>query len=104
MARQRERAREPHPDPRIEAELQRILSLRLMISGKEALIVRDHEQVASLRARLARHPHWNAASYQREQVDRLLEEIGGIEAEILTLHDEIKARLDLISDVDLTAL
>lgn len=98
------RPREPHPDPRIEAKLQRILSLRKMVADKEALVGQDHQQVTSLRAKIEAHPNWDRASYQREQIERLLDEIGEMEAEIRNLHDEIETRLAGIDDMDLTAL
>jgi hypothetical protein len=99
-----ERPRDPHPDPRIEAQLQRILSIRRMIAGKHELIDQDREQIASLRAKVEKHPQFDRAKYQREQIGALLGEVGKTEAEILKLHDEIGARLDEISDADLTAL
>ena len=105
MTRQRSvPAREPHPDPRIEAQLQRILSIRTMSAGKEALIVRDRAEVAALRATIAKHPTWDGLTRRQDQVVVLLKEVAGVEAEILKLHDEIEARLSQISDVDLTAL
>ena len=97
-------AREPHPDPRIEAQLQRILSERRMIAGKEELIERDRAEIAMLRAVITKHPNWDGLKRRQDQVAVLLAEIHATEAEILRLHDEIEARIDKISDPDLTAL
>lgn len=98
------RAREPHPDARIEAQLQRILSIRAMIADKEALAAQTRTQIQDLQEKLARHPQWSRARYQQDQIERLLEATDALEAEILELHDQIEARLGEISDVDLTAL
>lgn len=97
-------AREPHPDPRIEARLQRILSLRKIIAGKEALVERDRAQITSLRATIAKHPSWDGLRQRKTQVTELLREIIEVEADILKLHDDIEERLGEISDMDLTAL
>lgn len=96
--------RRPHPDPRIEAQLQRILSMQAMIARQHELITRDHEQITSLRAKVEKRPHWTRAPDQRKQVERLLAEIRQVEAEILKLHDKIEARMNEISDADLSAL
>jgi hypothetical protein len=105
MARKpRETPREPHHDPRMELQLQRILSLQKMIRDKEDLISRDHEQVRLLRETVAKHPVWNGTEERQDQIVLLLAEIKDVEAEILTLHAEIESRAGDISDIDLAAL
>ena len=96
--------REPHPDPRIEAQLQRILSIRTMITGKEALVARDRDEIARMRATMAKHPNREGHHRRREQIEALQAEIADAEAEVLKLHDDIEARLGEIADADLTAL
>ena len=96
--------RRPHPDARIETELQRILSLRKAIARKEALLDGDQAQLATLRATVAKHPTWDGHYLRQRQIETLLAEIAPLEAEVAKLHDEIAERVGRIDDADLTYL
>ena len=104
--RRREQAspRQPHPDARVEAELQRILSLRAVIARKEALLASDHVQVTDLRRKVFLHPNWDDAPAWRTMIAALQEEAEQVEAEVAKLHDEIATRIGKIDDSDLAWL
>jgi Mg2+ and Co2+ transporter CorA len=92
--RKEQHARNPHPDARIEAELQRIISLRKAVTRKEELLASDHEQIAGMRERVSRRPTWDAA----QPVTQTLE------LQITQLHDDIAARIAKLDDADLAWL
>ena len=96
--------RRPHPDPRVEAELQRIISLRKAIARKEDLAARNHDQIAALRETVAKHPTWSGHLDRQEQIVTLLEETGDLDAEVTGLHDEIAKRITALSDTDIAYL
>jgi uncharacterized coiled-coil DUF342 family protein len=97
-------ARRPHPDPRVEAELQRILSLRKAITRKEDLAGRNHQQITALRQTVAKHPTWDGTRQRHEQIDALLNETDDLDGEITELHDEIAKRITALSDTDVAYL
>lgn len=97
-------ARSPHPDARIEAELQSILSLRSVIARKEALLSTNAQQITTLRANLIRHPTWDHAVEWRKNAAFLQRETAQVEAEVRAQHDEIRALMDKIDDTDLAYL
>jgi hypothetical protein len=94
----------PHPDPRIEAELQRITSLRKVIARREDLLDADHRQITDLRDTVSRHPTWDGTLGRRQQITGLLDETHALEAEIVKLHDEIAERIARLSDTDVAWL
>lgn len=96
--------RRPHPDASTEIRLQRIVSLRLAIARKEALLAADQEQLAGLRQTVARHPNWDGSFDRQHQITTLLGEISELEEAVAGLHDEIAARAEGLSDVDLAYL
>ena len=96
--------RRPHPDARIEAELQRILSLQKAILRKDELLAADHQQIADLRHTVTRHPTWDGDLSRRERIAELLAEADDLEAEVAKLHDDIAARISALSDTDLAYL
>jgi Mg2+ and Co2+ transporter CorA len=97
-------ARNPHPDARIEAELQRIISLRKAVTRKEELLASDHEQIAGMRERVSRRPTWDAAQPVKQQIADLLAETQTLELQITQLHDDIAARIAKLDDADLAWL
>lgn len=96
--------RKPHPDARIEAELQRIISLRKAVTRKEELLARDHQQIAGMRERLSRRPTWDAAKPVKQQIADLLEETQTLELQVAQLHDDIADRIGKLDDTDLAWL
>jgi hypothetical protein len=70
----------------------------------KALLAADHEQVAALRATVAKHPGWDNTAGRKEQIAHLLEEMQPLDAEVVKLHDEIAARIGKIDDSDLAWL
>ena len=96
--------RRPHPDARIESELQRIISLRDAIARKEDLAAANHQQVTALRGTVAKHPAWVSTRQRQEQIDTLLNETDDLDDEITELHDEIAKRITALSDTDLAYL
>lgn len=97
-------SRQPHPDASTEIRLQRIVSLRLAVARKEALLAEDQEQLAGLRQTVARHPNWDGHGKRQQQITTLPGEIGMLEEAVAGLHDDIAARAEGLSDVDLAYL
>jgi len=96
--------REPHPVAGTEIRLQRILSLRLAIARKEALLASDQEQLTALRRTVTQHPNWDGHDLRQGQIGILLAEIASLEAEVPKLHDDIAASAGGLDDVDLSYL
>jgi hypothetical protein len=107
--------RRPHPDARIEAELQRIISLRSTAARKESLIGEYGAEIGRL------HDQLRAASRKNmdnnlyggflanidpleRRVASLQGEMRKLEAEVGQVHDEIGKRIELLSDTDLAYL
>ena len=96
--------RQPHPDGSIEVQLQRILSLRLAVARKEALLASDQQQLRGLREKVADHPTWDGHHERLTQIQVLLDEMAGLEADVAQLHDDIAAHADKLSQIDLSYL
>jgi hypothetical protein len=80
----------PHPDPRVEAELRRILSLRQAVGARERTLRSTHRSLRGTSVPEVRAAYAN--------------EIRGVEDEIVGLHDEIAKRIAALSDTDLAYL
>lgn len=96
--------RKPHPDARVEVELQRIISLRKVIARKEDLLASDHKQLDALRDTVTRHPTWDGHTRRQQQIRTLLDETQVLDAEVAKLHDDIAARVSVLTDTDLAYL
>jgi adenosyl cobinamide kinase/adenosyl cobinamide phosphate guanylyltransferase len=92
--------RQPHPDPRTEAELQRIISLRLSVARKEGLIERDLLEIDKLRTTYRQKANWSSSERWRQQADELSAEVQRLEAEVVAAHEEIGKRIDELSPAD----
>jgi predicted phage-related endonuclease len=96
--------RRPHPDPCLETELQRILSMRAAIARKEAALKDIQETVKYLRYD-ARFDPKSAGTVQRfKQIERYRRETRELEREISRLHEEIEKRCAALDVVDLAYL
>ena len=100
----RERAREPHPDPAIELQLQEILDLRASIGRRAALIEQYREEIADLHedARYDKSPERTKIFYER--ADQLDEKIRALEGEIEPVHERIRELQGKIGPDDLAFL
>lgn len=96
--------RRSHPDPRKEAILQRIMSLRAAVARKEALAAADQAAVLKLRRRISRRTASLSAPDWRRQAERLLAEIKTLDGEIAAAHEEIGQWMDKVDDLDLAWL
>jgi chromosome segregation ATPase len=94
----------PHPDPRVEAELQRIISLRRALDRREAQLDADTDSVRILRRRLRRDADAGEVPQWQQQIADLREEIERLEAEVAGLHDQVEKRIGTLDDTDLTYL
>jgi hypothetical protein len=96
--------RKPHPDARIEAELQRIISLRKVIARKEAQLEQNAEGIERIRNVMRGNSGsaWN--SPRAREADALQRESAQLEAEVTKLHDEIAERIAARDDTDLAWL
>jgi hypothetical protein len=96
--------RKPHPDAVIEAELQRIISLRRAVERKEALLGHDAEDLRKIREVMRRNAGSEFNPGRKIDTDVLIAEMAALEAEVVKLHDEIAARMSAIHDSDLAWL
>ena len=104
--RRRQPVREPHPDPRVETELQRIISLRAAVTRKEQVATATAGEVAKAEhesARISFHGKTDCASYANRAKD-LRATADRTETEITQLHDEIAKRIAALNDDDLSYL
>jgi hypothetical protein len=88
-----EKSRQPHPDPMVETQLQRILSLRKLVALKEDLTARDYEEMRQLRRKFRRRIALDGLSAKAclQQADALQQEVKVLADEIARAHDEIAA-------------
>lgn len=99
----RARERRPHPDPRIEAELQRIISLRRQIGRYEesaATAAREASEADRQSRRVSYHGPQTAAGYVGRAED-LRKVAAEADEKITALHEEIAKRISALSDEDL---
>lgn len=96
--------RRPHPDARIEAEMQRIISLRRAIARKETQL---DENDNNLR-RICKEMRINSGSAHNPEraaeADNIRSDSASLEAEVAKLHDEIAERIGRLEDTDLAWL
>lgn len=112
--------RQPHPDPRIELELQRILSARAVIARAEERIALSHMEIESARDQQDyASSHLRTNSYrgdpelrvyeaqmraQRERIAGTAGSISDAEQLIAAMYDQIAELTAKLADVDLTYL
>lgn len=93
--------RKPHPDSRVEAELQRVLSLQRAIERTERRIEDIRGQRLSLEELAERRYSGGStviANNLTRQSATLREERDALEAQLPLLHDEIAKRLAELGD------
>lgn len=99
--------RTPHPDPRMEARLHRIIALRESAARKEALSRQYADEIGKLSEEYRKQAGWGnaegAASMETRLKD-LQQESRQLEGEIAGIHDEIAGRTAELSDTDLAYL
>lgn len=93
--------RRPHPDPRVEAQLQRVLSLQQVVARGNTLLDQYHADVAGLQARIGKRPASDGASGWRRQVRHLNSEIARLNEEVRDTHDQVDALMQQLSDDEL---
>lgn len=99
--------REPHPEPRMEARLQRIVALRESAARKEALSRQYAAEIGNLSAAYrneARSGNLGRAAALETRLKDLQQETRHLEGEIGTIHDQIAERTAELSDTDLSYL
>jgi predicted nucleic acid-binding Zn-ribbon protein len=99
--------RQPHPDPRMEARLQRIVALRESAARKGDLSRQYAGEIGKL-SKGYRNRAFNGYPASAGDLERRLNALQGelrqVEAEIGRIHDEIAARTAELSDTDLAYL
>jgi predicted nucleic acid-binding Zn-ribbon protein len=100
----RKQAREPHPDPAIELQLQEILDLRDRIDRRAELIKQYRKTIADLTedARFEKSTERDKLLYER--ADQLDEKIRALEGEIEPVHERIRELQGKMSPDDLAFL
>jgi hypothetical protein len=92
--------RRPHPDPLIEAALQRIIVLRRMSEEKEKQARHDRRRIRKLDRVLARRRGIDFSGRAR-LADTLRQEVRDVEREILDLQDAITDQVNELAADDL---
>lgn len=99
--------RRPHPDPRTETRLQRIIALRESADRKSTLIGQYTTEIGKLsnayRSETVNSYHSNAAKLESRLKD-LQAEIRQLETEIDGIHEDIARRTAELSETDLSYL
>jgi septal ring factor EnvC (AmiA/AmiB activator) len=99
--------RTPHPDPQVEAGLQRIISLR-EAAGRQGDLARQYAgEIAVLsgqyRKQLSHGYQWKAKSLER-RIKSLQHDIRTLEEEISRINDEVIKYTAELDDTDLSYL
>lgn len=92
-------ARQPHPDARIEAELQRVLALQRSAARTEAVIDRLNSEAGKMDTYARKHPHlYGSAEGSSARAQELRDEAAEQEERVAKLHDEIAKRLEALGE------
>ena len=100
----RGRDREPHPDPAIELQLQKILDLQASTGRRTALIEQYREDIADLHKDARYHDDNERTKILYERADQLDEKIRALEGDIAPVHEQIRDLQGKISPDDLAFL
>lgn len=93
--------RRPHPDPRVEARLQQVISLRRACARNEQLLDQYRDDTGRINRYLRDHPHYDGAPHRHDQITRLQAETARLNAETADLHERIGKVLEQLSDDEL---
>lgn len=94
--------RRAHPDPRVEVQLQRIISLRRAAQRNEDQLDEFQQELGHANRTAARNPGGSDTKrYRLREIDRLNEEITRLNRETADLHDQIGALCDKLTADDL---
>jgi len=99
--------RQPHPDPRMESRLQRIIALRESAARKEDLSRQYAEEIGRLSAAYRKQARlgWGArAGDMEKRLKDLQSDTRQLEDEFGRVHDDIAERTAELSDTDLSYL
>jgi hypothetical protein len=94
-------SRRPHPDPAVETELQRIISLQRAAARKEDEMDQLQGNINMLNTAMRRDPGaFDSNNDRRKQLSLHKSRISELEADVFRIHDEIASRLRPISEDD----
>lgn len=99
-----EMPRTPHPNPAVEAQLQRILSAQAAIRRRQAEADAHAAQLAAAAEQTRRRPGWTKTARMEDDAVRVRAQLADLEAQIGALHDEVGAQMDKIGPDDLAYL
>jgi hypothetical protein len=94
-------ARQPASDPRVEAQLQQVISLRRAAGRNETALDQCAGGIAELTDTMVRHPTSAGHMERRYEVERLQREIGRLNRETAEYHAQIQEIIAKLSDDDL---
>ena len=94
-------SRTPHPDPRVEVQLQQLPSLRRAAERNERLLDEHHSNQAHVSRAIARNSGSDCNPERAREIDRLSHEIGRLNAETAELHAQVQELCAKVSDEDL---
>jgi hypothetical protein len=93
--------RKPHPDPRVEAQLQYILSLYAAVSRTSQRIADITKAQKKLDGILRRNAGSSDTYTRQNQANELRDERARLEQSVRELHEQITTRLAALGDDDL---
>lgn len=105
--REKTKRRQPHPDPRIEVQLQRIIALRESAARKAALSVQYASEIEKVSANyryVTSNGYLTRVPDIKTQLRDLQTELRQVEEEITAVHASISGLLMSLSDTDLSYL
>lgn len=105
--REKTKRRQPHPDPRVEVQLQRIIALRESASRKAALSVQYASEIEKVSANyryITKEGYPARVPAVKTQLRDLQTELRQVEEEITAVHATISGLLMSLSDTDLAYL
>lgn len=94
-------ARQPASDPRVEVQLQQVISLRRAAGRNETALDQCAAGIAELTDMTVKHPTWAGHAERGYEIERLQREIKRLNRETAELHAQIQEVVAKLSDEDL---
>lgn len=97
--------RKPHPDARVEADLQQIIALRRLADRKQSSLDDLQEDIRRCRSLARAEAGYKAGREATAMADKLQDEtMPRIEAEVQAMQDQIRKAIEPMNDTDLAYL
>ena len=93
--------RDPHPNPRVEVQLQQIISMRRAAGRNEDMLDDYRRRITGLNDHIAKHVGSDYLDRRRNEVERSNTEIKRLNRETAEIHDQIRELCAKLADDDL---